>query len=95
MWPRPFLCRKERKAPLYCAIVTSLRLVSVYSGLLDKQATHLALRHNKATEYVTHYEKRDCSGFFAELAFLVWIVSSASVECNGANLKEFYSEAEL
>ena len=45
---------------------------------------------------MTCYEKRDHSGFFAESAFLVWIVSSTSVECNRANLKEkFYSEAEL
>ena len=46
--------------------------------------------------YVTHYEKRDRSGFFADYAFLVWIVSSISIEFNGASLKEkFCSEAEL
>ena len=46
--------------------------------------------------YVTRYEKRDRSGFFADSAFLVWIISSTSIESNGAGLKEkFYSEAEL
>ena len=41
---------------------------------------------------VTRYEKRNRSGFFADSAFLVWIVSSTS---NGASLKEnIYSEAD-
>ena len=36
-----------------------LRLVSVYSGLSDKQATHLALRHNKATEFTSRLTTQD------------------------------------
>ena len=35
------------------------RLVSVYSGLSDKQATHLTLRHNKATEYTSKLTTQD------------------------------------
>ena len=38
------------------------RLVSVYSGLSDKQATHLALRHNKATEYTSKLTTQDKVG---------------------------------
>ena len=46
--------------------------------------------------FVTRYEKRDRSGFFVDLAFWVWIVSSMSIEFNGTSLKEkYYSEAEL
>ena len=46
--------------------------------------------------HVTRYEKRDRSGFFVDSAFLVWIVSSTSVEFNGSSLREkFCSEAEL
>ena len=33
--------------------------------------------------YVTHYKKRDHSGYFIESLFLVWIVSAITVESNG------------
>ena len=47
-------------------------------------------------KYVTCYEKRDRLGFFVNSVFLVWIISSISIEFNGASLeKNFYSETEL
>ena len=34
---------------------------------------------------MTRSRKRDCSQFFVNIAFLVWIVSATSVEYNGAS----------
>ena len=42
------------------------------------------------------YKKGTVQDFCVDSVFLVWILSSISVEFNGASLKEkFYSEAEL
>ena len=41
---------------------------------------------------MTRYEKRDRSGFFVDSAFLVWVVSTTSVESNGASLKEKFTQ---
>ena len=46
--------------------------------------------------YVTRSRKRDRSRFFVKIEFLVWIVSSTSVEYSGAGSEfKYYSEAEL
>ena len=54
------------------------------------------LHSNSFVPYVTCSDKRDHSGFFVNILFLIWIVSAMYVEYNGeSSMKKYCSWPKL